>query len=228
MALYKYLPSQFLEAFLDGNVRFQPLAYYQRHEEQGAIGDPNEAMRLFRPKTGLPIHNLTTGQRFILPATFVSEIVANDVFVLCLSERLDADLARDLGYDACIEIRDARRFVLRMQTALRGLPGSNVLLKRSVAYYDTEDPVGVNWALPDAIVMSKRAYFAGQHEYRIAFADRRVLRIGNSVQRLQFGEVRPLGHQPIAEPRTVPIGDIRAIATAHRWPAAEQTEAADL
>ena len=220
MALFKYHPSQFLDAFLDGELRFQPLSYYQRHEMRGAIGDSHEAMRLFRPKAGLPIHNLTTGQKFVLPATFVSEVVANDVFVLCLSQHLDEALARSLGYDACVEIRDVRRFVRRLQAKLRAQPGSNVLLNRPVTYYNSEDPVGVNWALPDAIVMSKRAYFADQQEYRLAFADRRVLKIGNTIQRLQFGDIKSVEHPHVPEPRTLSIGDVRAIAVAHRWPAA--------
>jgi hypothetical protein len=89
VALFKYLPARYVDSFLDGAVRFQPLSYYQRWERDRAIGDPNEAMLLFRPRAGLAVNNLTTGQRFLLPATFVSEVVANDVWVFCVSQRFD-------------------------------------------------------------------------------------------------------------------------------------------
>jgi hypothetical protein len=152
ITLYKYMPSAYVDAFRDGAIRFQPLTFYQRWEADRSIGDPHEAMLLFRPKTGLSIHNLTTNQRFTLPATFVSSIVANDVFVMCVSQRLDERLARDFSADACVEIQDTRRFVLKLQHAVRAQVEAGVLINGPVAYYDSEDPAGVNWALPDTIL----------------------------------------------------------------------------
>src|SRR5262245_41180179 len=206
MALYKYLRSKYAEAFRDGEIRFQPLTFYQRWERDRAIGDPHEAMLLFRPTAGLPIHNLTTNQHFTLPATFVSSIVANDVFVLCVSQRLDEQLAREFEADACIEILDTRRFVLKLQHSVKAHFEAAMLINGPVSYYDTEDPAGVNWALPDTIVRSKRNGYAHQSEYRFAFASRRVMKIGSTVQRLQFGDVGPIGSPTIADPRFLSIG----------------------
>jgi len=227
MPLYKYIQSEFVEHFLDGFVRFQPLTYYQRWEADRSIGDPHEAMLLFRPKAGLSIYNLTTDQRFTLPATFVSSIVANDVFVFCVSQRLDQQLARDFRAEACVEILDTRKFVLDLQRAVKGQVEAGVLINGPVAYYESEDPAGVNWALPDTIVRSKRSGYAGQSEYRFAFANRRVLKIGNTIQRLQFGEVGPIQPPMLAEPRVLDIGSIRNITAVHSWPVAYHRLAAD-
>jgi hypothetical protein len=140
MTLYKYIPSAFVEAFRDGDVRFEPLTYYQRWERDRAIGDPHEAMLIFRPTTGLAIHNQTTNQRFTLPATFVSSNAANDVFVFCVSQRLDEHLARECNADACVEIHDTRRFVLKLQRAVKTQVEAGVLINGVVSYYESGVP----------------------------------------------------------------------------------------
>jgi hypothetical protein len=220
MALFKYTRCCFVESLLNGDVRFQPLSYYQAHENALAIGDPHEAMRLFRPTAGQQINNLTTGKQFTLPATFVSSVVANEIFVFCASESLSEELAREFDCDACVEICDVKRFTRRLQAAVRALPGSHALIRRPVSYYEDADPVGVNWALPELIVMSKRVFYAEQREYRFAFAERRVLKVYRTVQRLVIGDVTPAPVQMVAAPRVLAIGDIRQICSIHRWPAA--------
>jgi len=215
VAIFKYLPSQYVDPFLDGAVRFQPLSYYRRWERDRAIGDPNEAMLLFSPRAGLAVHNLTTGQRFSLPASFVSSVVANDVWVFCVSQHLDWGLASQFGADACIEIFDMRRFVLKLQRAVKTQLVSSALLNRPVRYYETEDPAGVNWAIPDQIIFSKRAGYSEQAEYRFAFANRRVLKVGNAVQRIQFGDDRPVDQSVPPEPKALVVGDLRKITKVH-------------
>lgn len=215
MALFKYLPSRYVDSLLDGAVRFQALSYYQGWERDRAIGDPNEAMLLFRPKVGLAVNNLTTGQRFLLPATFVSSVVANDVWVYCVSQRFDWDVAAEFEADACVEITDVRRFVLKLQRAVKAHVASSVLLNRPVRYYDTEDPADANWALPDQIIYSKRAGYSGQSEYRFAFAKQTILKVGNAVQRLQFGDVVPLDSPAIPRPTVLEVGDLRKLVRVH-------------
>lgn len=215
MALFKYLPSRYVDSFLNGAVRFQPLSYYQRWERDRAVGDPNEAMLLFRPKAGLTVNNLTTGQRFQLPATFVSEVVANDVWVFCVSQSLDWALADEFEADSCVEINDVRRFILKLQRAVKEQVTSSVLLNRPVRYYETDDPADVNWAIPDQIIYSKRGGYSRQSEYRFAFANRQVLKVGNAVQRLQFGEVAPVGQVVIPDPAVLEVGDLRKLVRLH-------------
>lgn len=86
MALFRYIPSEYVDSFLDGHIWFKPLSCHQQQENTDAVGYPHEAMRLFQPTSGLEINNLTTGERFTLLATLVSSVVANDIFVLCFSE----------------------------------------------------------------------------------------------------------------------------------------------
>ena len=73
----------------------------------------------------------------------------------------------------------------------------------------------VVWALPDQIIYSKRDGYGGQSEYRFAFADRRVLKVGNATQRLQFGEVAPLGQAVISDPVILKVGDLRKLVRLH-------------
>ena len=215
MALFKYLSACYVDSLLSGAVRFQPLSYYQRWERDRAVGDPNEAMLLFRPEAGLALNNSTTGQRFPLPASFVSEVVANDVWVFCVSRHLDWTLATEFNADTCVEIVDVRRFILKLHRGVKTKAVSSVLINRPVRYYETADPAGVDWALPDRIIFSKRHRYAGQAEYRFAFGDRQFFKVGNAVQRLQFGEVAPLGQAVIPDPVTLEVGDLRRLVRVH-------------
>lgn len=219
MRLFKYIPSRHVEAFRDGTVRFQPLSFYQRHENQIAIGDPHEAMRLFRPPQGLEINNLTTGRKFRMPAAFVSQARADAIFVFCVSQALSRDLAQEFGADACVELTDGEAFLSQLEAAVHSQVGSSVSLHRAVSYFQDADPPGVNWALPEAIVMSKRAFYSGQSEYRFAFGKRGVFDLGQTVQQLALGDVRP-SQSTIPGPRLISIGNIRQISLMHSWPAA--------
>ena len=176
MHLFRYISSQYLDRFLDGAVRFQPLSFYQRHENQLAVGDPHEAIRVFKPARGLEVNNLTSGKSFTLEAAFVSSARAEAMFVFCASQVLSPELACEFASDTCIEITDVETFSARLQIAVAAEPGSNVLLHRAVSYYDDSDPPIVDWALPDAILMSKRAFYRRQCEYRFAFTERGFFR----------------------------------------------------
>ena len=216
MHLFKYIPSQYLKSFLGGAVRFQALSFFQRYENQIAIGDAFEAMRLFRPTGGLEINNLTTGQTFTLPGAFLSSALAERIFVFCASKTLSQSLAQEFRSDACVEISDFEAFLSKLQIAVAAQPGSNVLLHGAVSYYQDADPPGVNWALPDAIIMSKRDFYRRQCEYRFAFAEREVLDVGRTAQRLVTGAVQPTHSNRGAAPRELAVGDIRSISVVYR------------
>jgi hypothetical protein len=216
MHLYKYTASRYVESFQNGEVRFLPLSYYQQHEANLAVGDPDEAMRLFRPTAGLEVNNLTTGKAFLLPATFVSTAVAEDVFVFCLSRSLDRSLAQEFGYDSCVEITNVETFIQRIARAVAVEHNANRLLHGPVSYYREPDPPGVAWALPDAIVMSKRAFYERQAEYRFAFGRRDVLDVGRTAQQLPLGDVPRREGRP-GLPRILQIGEIRSISRTHEW-----------
>ena len=211
MALYKFMNSKHLESFLDGKVYCQSLAFYQRHEAQGTVGDKHEAMRVFAPSGGLEIHNITTNTRFTLPAAFISELVAKEIFVFCVSS-CDADPKTiDKNYDTTVHIKDVRKFTRRLRTSVQSLSGDMALLSRPVSYYAEADPPGINWALPDIIATSKRSCFSLQAEHRFAIASRKLMKIGSAIQKIQFGELVHDKGVPMPDPITVNVGDIRDI-----------------
>ena len=220
MAFYKFMNSKHLESFLDGGIYCQPLSYYQRHEAQGSVGDKHEAMRIFAPSGGLEIHNITTNTRFTLPAAFLSELVANEIYVFCVSLR-DADPTTiDKYYDTTVHIQNVRKFTRRLRTAVQSLSGDMVLLSRPVSYYGVADPPDVNWALPDVIATSKRTCFASQVEHRFAIASRKLMKIGSAIQKIQFGELVHDKETPISNPTIVNVGDMRDICYAVSRPGA--------
>jgi hypothetical protein len=221
MALYKFMNSKYVESFLDGKIYCQTLAFYQRHEAQGTVGDKHEAMRIFAPSGGLRIHNITTNTRFSIQAAFISELLAKEIYVFCVS-LCDADPKTiDKAYDTVVHIKNMRKFTRRLRTAVQTLTGDMALLSRPVSYYAEEDPPGVNWALPDVIATSKRTYFASQTEHRFAIASRKLMKIGNAIQKIQFGELVHDKNISIPDPITVNVGDIRDLCHVVPGPGAQ-------
>jgi hypothetical protein len=212
MRLYKYIPARFTESLLDGAVRFSTLAYYRQHEAKGSIGDADEASRVFRPPEGLEVTNLSTGQRFRLPAAFRSSARAEMVFVFCVSRVLDANLAVEFGCDACVEVMEDEEFSKRLRAAVEGLPGQARFLQGPVAYYDSAGAPGVDWALPERMVFSKPACYSRQAEYRFAFGKPEVFELSATSQELVRGEPTQPSAVFVPRPEVVEIGNIRDIA----------------
>jgi hypothetical protein len=212
MRLYKYIPARYAESLLDGAVRFSTLAYYRQHEAKGSIGDADEATRVFRPPEGLDVTNLTTGQRFRLPATFRSSARAELVFVFCVSRVLDANLAAEFGCDACVEVADGEEFGNRLKAAVERLPGQPRFLQGPVAYYDSAEAPGVDWALPQRMVFSKPACYSRQAEYRFAFGQPEVFEPSATNQALVRGEPPQANAVCVPQPEVVDIGNMRDFA----------------
>jgi hypothetical protein len=60
--------------------------------------------------------------------------------VFCVSQRLDEHLARECNADACVEIHDTRRFVLKLQRAVKTQVEAGVLINGVVSYYESGVP----------------------------------------------------------------------------------------
>lgn len=221
MQLYKYLPSRYLDRFVDnGEILFRSLTYFQQYEDEAAVGDRFEGIRAFRPPQGLTITKVATGETFTIPYSFHSAVFGEAILVFCVSELLSRELADEFQTDACVEITDVAAFVLRLQVALLALhgPDSHVLLHGPVKYYaEIEAPI-VDWALPERIVMSKLDAYGHQCEYRFAFAENQALEVERTRLNLVPGTLRkphPAGHRE----QMLLLGGIRDICEVHSWPA---------
>gem|GEM_PF-5371550 len=119
-SLYRYFDQlQWAEAFLDGELLFRPLSYFQAYEDSQVRGDGNEGGAMFSPVGGLQVNNLTQGTSFTLPDhRFESAARQDEIWVYCMSEVRTAKLAAEFGAVACVEIWNRRAFLQRVKAAL--------------------------------------------------------------------------------------------------------------
>jgi hypothetical protein len=106
-SLFKYIPSQYVDAFVSqGAVLFRSLAYFKAYEDGDVRGDRYEGTHAYTPKGGLEITNFTTGEVFMMDTSFQAHVRAHEIFVFCLSQERSADMAQAFNTDVCVEIKD--------------------------------------------------------------------------------------------------------------------------
>ncbi|TQK07006.1 hypothetical protein [Herbaspirillum sp. SJZ107] len=214
--IYKYTPEKYVDGFIRrGEILFRTLAYYKDYEEQQVRGDRYEGTRLHQKAGGLPLTMVESGQTHIFNGSLESNARTEDIFVLCLSTELSADLAHDFGTTTCIEIHDPIRLLAGIRSALKRRPSikNETLLHRPVTYYNAGDNVGIEWAFPDRIAMSKTRDYEKQKEYRIAFGVNNALAFQNTTMRLVTdGHIEPrivTNHRDML----LKVGDLRRSCT---------------
>jgi hypothetical protein len=218
--LYKYIPAKYLDAFVRrGEVLFRALSYFRDYEDEHVRGDEFEGTKLHRPANGLEITFTKTQEKILLPHSFEPAANEDDIFVYCLSTILSRELAVEFKADACIEIHRPAKFISEVRAALSRRPSikSKMLVHGEVTYYNKEDPIGADWAIPERIAMSKLRSYEYQHEYRIAFAVNDAFRVANTRLRLVApGAPRPLGSRSHPE-CLFKLGNLAAACTVHRF-----------
>lgn len=216
MTVYKYMPLEYVNAFLNkGRVLFHPLSYFRDHEDAEIRGDKLEGKRRYAPDGGLLITNHTTGKRFVLDGSaFESSARADHIYVLCTSTILSDELATRFSSNACVAILDINRFVYLLRITLSRK--RKRVIHGNVSYYDESTGPGATWKLPDQIVMCKPRNYDWQHEYRFAFGSKTAFGFGNTQQQLVIGKKDPpkSSHYP---KRIVQIGSLHSICRLHTF-----------
>ncbi|PHV38586.1 hypothetical protein [Janthinobacterium sp. BJB304] len=183
-SVYKYIPEQYVANFLRGEVLFRSLSYFRdlEDEEKKVRGDMYEGTRLHQKPEGLDLMLNDDPKPTIMQGSFESRVQSDDIFVFCLSTVLSTDLANDFKTTACIEIHNPSYLIGRIRSALERRPSvkNKKLLHDTVQYYGPEQEVGVAWALPDRIAMSKTRDYEWQSEYRLAFSIKNAFEIGTT------------------------------------------------
>ena len=219
-ALYKYIPTKYVNAFVRrGEVLFRALSYFRDYEDEQVRGDEFEGTKLHRPESGLEITLTKTQEKIVLPHSFESAANEDDIFVFCLSTVLSRELAVEFNAGACIEIHRPAKFISEVRAALARRPSikSKMLVHGKVRYYNKEDPPIVDWALPERIAVSKLRRYEYQHEYRIAFAVNDAFRVENTRVRLVApGEPRHLRSTSHPD-RLLKLGSLAAACRVHRF-----------
>ena len=169
MTLYKYIPSKYLDDFINkGLVLFRSLSFFKNIEDNQIRGDEFEGVKKYEPTEGLLINNLTTGKTFKLKGSFESNVKSSDIFVFCMSSELNKEMCIRFDADVCIEFIDHNEFINKIVKSINRFHDARIV-NDFVKYYNFNDPPIVDWAIPDKIVILKPDYFEWQKEYRIAF-----------------------------------------------------------
>ena len=108
-SLYKYYSTRkWADAFLDGKLRFNSLAYFRDFEDAEVRGDKNEGKMIFRPEDGLVITNHTQGWTRTIPRALNATVKQEEIFVFCLSRSFTKELRESFKGVACVEILNVK------------------------------------------------------------------------------------------------------------------------
>lgn len=171
MTLYKYLPSKYADAFLQGEILFRNLSYFKQLDCKNR-GDATEGIHRDRPEGGATLENLSVGGTIYGDFTSLNEINSDLVFVFCTAEIFDESLFHEFEADCCIEINNPEEFAKRIRQKVMSLVSTNKsigLLSRSVIYYDPGKTAEFNVKDPTKIAFAKDSSYAYQNEFRFAF-----------------------------------------------------------
>jgi hypothetical protein len=118
-SLYRYYSSRkWADAFLDGQLRFNSLAYFRDFEDMQVRGDKNEGKMIFRPEDGLVITNQTQGWIQTVPRALNVTVKQEEIFVFCMSRSFTEELREGFKAVACVEILNVKTFCNRIESAL--------------------------------------------------------------------------------------------------------------
>lgn len=190
MAIYKYFTDEAhaLSFIRKGNLLMRPLSYFRALEaDEGVRGDRRDGILTYAPVGGLQM-NMQNGRVVTLEAaSFNSSVQQNDIFVFCASNQLSADMAKQFGC-FCVEV-DPDCVIRRLKQ--RAHPSSQFdydqIISGNVDYRARDKEPGVDWALPEKLVLIKPESFAGQEEFRIAVGKRNSFAVENVGLTIQIG-----------------------------------------
>lgn len=172
MILYKYLPAQYLSAFLDrGEVLFRNLCYFRKVEGDCERSDPFEGMHVDAPDHPVTLEVLSTGKKFQVDAADVRKVDFENIYVFCLSRSYSTTLMHKFGADACVKITNSDEFIARCKRSISRIVHLDRcgLIAGSVEYYDRTKAVAADITDPGAVAFLKAETFHAQEEFRLAF-----------------------------------------------------------
>lgn len=220
-SLYKYYNTRrWADAFLDGKLRFNSLAYFRDLEDVQVRGDKNEGKMIFRPEDGLVITNHTQGWRRTIPRALNATVRQEEIFVFCMSRSFTEKLRESFKAVACVEILNVKAFCEKIESALPaettfpGKPGRE-RIGQAVTYYEETDDCNPTWACPDMIAALKSKPFAWQDEYRLIFSLTNALAFENAQYALVRDGTSQEHKRAEHQPYDLNAGSLRDICRLH-------------
>lgn len=179
--LYKYVPSRYAEEVLSGKLLFRNLAYFRQSEDLER-GDSAEGMHIDRPDEPISVQTVD-GSVSTKAAAFHNEVNQEEVFVFCLSTKLDSSLMEEFGCDSVIEIHQVPRFLARVRAAVGHWPSlaKRGLHSKAVDYYLANRPAPASVKDPLQLPFYKPMRFCHQHEFRLVVAKKQGLQLKMSL-----------------------------------------------
>jgi hypothetical protein len=177
--LFKYLPAAYVPALLErGELLFRNLTYFRQCEGR-VRGDPYEGIHKDHPGTEREIRNLTNGFVSRGAFSFLHSTDSDQIFAFCLSQRLDARMAKDFGTDAVIEFFDPEELIRRVRFNLRRVLSVHRagVLAKEVTYYRPDEPALFDVADPKNLAFVKNDQYRPQSEYRLVFGSRKAFKL---------------------------------------------------
>ncbi|WP_034158732.1 hypothetical protein [Sphingomonas sp. ERG5] len=219
MAIFKYFTEEAhaLALINRGELMLQPLSHFRGREADGVRGDPRDGILTYAPQGGL-VMNMKDGRVITLEGgSFNSSVNQNDIFVYCVSKHLSAELAEKFG-PFCVEIPDPDLLMrrLRMRRELKSQFDYDQLVCGPVDYREHSREPGVDWALPERLVLIKPEDFAWQDEFRIAVGKRDAMNVENVGLTIQTGPSTPV-FAPIPVPIFLRVNRLAEFVTLHRF-----------
>jgi len=196
---------------------FQALSHFRGREADGVRGDPGDSILTYAPDAGL-VMNMEDGRVITLEGgIFNSSANQNEIFVYCLSDELSHALADKFGR-FCVEIPDPDILVrrLRARANLNSKFDYGQVVCGSVDYRQPNREPGIDWALPQRLVLIKPLAFAWQKEFRIALGTRNAMNVENVNLTIQTAPVHQAFHQ-VPAPVFLRVGNLANLATLHRF-----------
>lgn len=215
MKLYKYLPEQYVNEVLSGNILFRNLIYFKKIED-AARQDLFEGMHVDKPDNDISITVLDTGKKISGKFAFHNALKNMDkVFCFCMTTEQNPLLKKFGG--ACVEI-DAIKLIQRLKTALNKQRYSlmigdkyPLLLHKNVSYYKKNAAIEINIKDPYNIPFLKQDTFEEEKEYRFVFARRKGLELEQRIVNDLYSELDDIKDKKEAS-KIVRIGSIIDIA----------------
>lgn len=219
MAIYKYFTEeQHAQALIQkGEMMLKPLSSFRILEDGGNRGDPHDGALNHGQPGGLQAFR-ENGEPFVLDQNFHAAARGNEIFVYCASNHISGEIAEMLGR-FCVEINDPDILVRRLR--LRAQPQSKIdyeqIICGPVDYRPGGRPPGIDWALPERLVLTKPEHYRWQDEYRIAIGLRNALDVhAVDLHLLAEGAAPPLPVGPVPAPIFIRLGALEEAVTLHR------------
>ena len=219
MSIFKYFTEEAhaLALIKKGVLMMQPLSHFRGREADGVRGDPRDGILTYALEDGLVINRNDGSAIMFEDGSFNSSVNQNDIFVYCASNQLSAELAEKFGA-FCVEIPDPELLVRRLKQ--RAHPTSHLDYEQvvcgNVDYRERSREPGVDWALPERLVLIKPNDFAWQDEFRIVVGKRDTMNVENVSLTIQTRSSAPV-FEKVPAPIFLRVGKLTDVVTLHRF-----------